>query len=149
VLLGCGLLMRRRGCEFMRIERNHSRWSAPNARPLRAFGATDGASRRSHRDSSRARCGGVRPDRSELCCTHEHADASDRRRNVITITPAGRRLLRKLDAVMAEIQDELLAPLSARERKQLVSLLTRVLDDQSPPAMGPESSAVKSNITRR
>lgn len=65
------------------------------------------------------------------------ADASDRRRNVITITPVGRRLLRKLDALVAEIQDELLAPLSARERKQLASLLTRVLDYQSPPAMGP------------
>jgi MarR family transcriptional regulator, lower aerobic nicotinate degradation pathway regulator len=55
-------------------------------------------------------------------------DPTDRRRNVVTITPAGRRHLRKLDRLLAKIQDELLAPLSAAERRQLIQLLTRVVD---------------------
>jgi MarR family transcriptional regulator, lower aerobic nicotinate degradation pathway regulator len=55
-------------------------------------------------------------------------DPTDRRRNVVTITAAGRRQLRKLDRLLAGIQDELLAPLSARERRQLIRLLTRVVD---------------------
>jgi len=55
-------------------------------------------------------------------------DPSDRRRNIITLTPAGRRRLHKLDRVADGIQDELLAPLSVRERKQLTSLLTRIVD---------------------
>jgi DNA-binding MarR family transcriptional regulator len=55
-------------------------------------------------------------------------DAADRRRNVITITPAGRRHLRKLDRLLAKIQDEILAPLSSDEREQPVQMLTLVLD---------------------
>ncbi|MFG2043314.1 MarR family winged helix-turn-helix transcriptional regulator [Dactylosporangium sp. NPDC048998] len=55
-------------------------------------------------------------------------DPSDRRRNVITITPAGRRHLRRLEKQLARVQDELLAPLSAPERAQLSALLRRVLE---------------------
>jgi MarR family transcriptional regulator, lower aerobic nicotinate degradation pathway regulator len=55
-------------------------------------------------------------------------DPTDRRRNVVTITARGRRQLRKLDRLLAEVQDELLAPLSAEERTQLVGMLTRVID---------------------
>jgi MarR family transcriptional regulator, lower aerobic nicotinate degradation pathway regulator len=55
-------------------------------------------------------------------------DPDDRRRNVITITPAGQGLLRTLDGVLAGVQDKLLGPLSAAERKQFVKLLTRLLD---------------------
>ncbi len=55
-------------------------------------------------------------------------DPSDRRRNIITITPAGTRHLDTLDRLLADVQDELLAPLSAAERRELVRLLTRVVD---------------------
>jgi MarR family transcriptional regulator, lower aerobic nicotinate degradation pathway regulator len=55
-------------------------------------------------------------------------DPADRRRNIITITPAGRRQLRRLDKQLIRIQDELLAPLSPSERDQLTRLLARVLD---------------------
>jgi DNA-binding MarR family transcriptional regulator len=55
-------------------------------------------------------------------------DPDDRRRNVITITPAGRARLGKLDKVLAEIQEELLAPLSAADRRRLIELLTRVVE---------------------
>jgi DNA-binding MarR family transcriptional regulator len=55
-------------------------------------------------------------------------DPTDRRRNVVTITQAGRRQLRKLDRLIARIQDELLAALSVDERKHLVRLLSRVVE---------------------
>jgi MarR family transcriptional regulator, lower aerobic nicotinate degradation pathway regulator len=55
-------------------------------------------------------------------------DAADRRRNVITITAAGRRRLRALEVVLDRLQDALLASLSAAERRQLVDLLRRVVN---------------------
>ena len=55
-------------------------------------------------------------------------DQNDRRRNIITITAKGRATLRRLDALLADAQDELLAPLSPGERQALVGMLTRLLD---------------------
>ncbi|HEY7485641.1 MAG TPA: MarR family transcriptional regulator [Streptosporangiaceae bacterium] len=55
-------------------------------------------------------------------------DPDDRRRNIITLTPAGTRHLARLDGLVAEAQDELLAPLSAGERTELVRLLTLLVD---------------------
>jgi MarR family transcriptional regulator, lower aerobic nicotinate degradation pathway regulator len=59
-------------------------------------------------------------------------DPADRRRNVVTITAAGRRQLRTLDRLVAGTQDALLAGLSADERAQLVGLLTRIVDRHAP-----------------
>jgi MarR family transcriptional regulator, lower aerobic nicotinate degradation pathway regulator len=56
------------------------------------------------------------------------ADQADRRRNVVSMTPAGRRRLDDLDRLLAGVQDRLLAPLSPVERTQLVALLTRLVD---------------------
>jgi MarR family transcriptional regulator, lower aerobic nicotinate degradation pathway regulator len=54
------------------------------------------------------------------------ADPGDRRRNVVTITGAGRDRLAVLDAVLDDVQEELLAPLSTAERAALVGLLERL-----------------------
>lgn len=53
-------------------------------------------------------------------------DSVDRRRNVVTITAAGRTALKRLDALIDDAQRELLAPLSATERRALVRLLERL-----------------------
>jgi DNA-binding MarR family transcriptional regulator len=58
-------------------------------------------------------------------------DPTDRRRNTITITPAGLQHLRQLDVVMEKIQDDLLDMLDADERRTLVALLTRIVDHHS------------------
>jgi DNA-binding MarR family transcriptional regulator len=55
-------------------------------------------------------------------------DPADGRRNVITITPAGTKQLRRLDEVLAGVQEELLAPLSAADRKKFTRLLTQLLE---------------------
>ncbi|WP_030847612.1 MarR family winged helix-turn-helix transcriptional regulator [Streptomyces sp. NRRL F-4474] len=55
-------------------------------------------------------------------------DPDDRRRNVITLTPLGRRRLRRLEQILDRAQDELLSPLSAAERAQLTRLLGRIVE---------------------
>jgi MarR family transcriptional regulator, lower aerobic nicotinate degradation pathway regulator len=60
-------------------------------------------------------------------------DPDDRRRNIITITPAGTGQLRTLDQILAGVQEKLLAPLSAADRTQLIRLLTRLLEHDAQP----------------
>jgi len=55
-------------------------------------------------------------------------DQQDRRRNVVTLTPAGRSALGRLDGRIDAAQDALLAPLSAAERQELIRLLHKILD---------------------
>ena len=55
-------------------------------------------------------------------------DQADRRRNVVTMTAAGAARLERLDRVLADVQDELLAPLAPAERVELRRLLTLMLD---------------------
>ncbi|MEU9253683.1 MarR family winged helix-turn-helix transcriptional regulator [Streptomyces sp. NPDC048270] len=59
-------------------------------------------------------------------------DPDDRRRNIITLSPRGSRHLRRLDQVLDDLHDELLAPLDPAERDQFLRLLTRLLDHHSP-----------------
>jgi len=55
-------------------------------------------------------------------------DLADHRRNVITITPAGAAHLQRLDGLLTDVQDELLAPLAPDERTLLTGLLARLLE---------------------
>jgi len=57
-------------------------------------------------------------------------DPQDRRRNIITITGAGRGRLAELDRIVERVQDDLLGTLTPEERRQFVGLLARVLDGQ-------------------
>jgi DNA-binding MarR family transcriptional regulator len=53
-------------------------------------------------------------------------DPHDARRNVVTLTAAGRAELVRLDAVVADIQQRFLAPLSETERRHLQRILTKL-----------------------
>jgi DNA-binding MarR family transcriptional regulator len=57
-------------------------------------------------------------------------DPDDRRRNRVTLTTAGREQLQRMDRVLDRVQDDLLGPLSAEDRRVLTDLLTRVLKHQ-------------------
>ncbi len=65
-------------------------------------------------------------------------DPSDRRRNIISLTSAGTRQLRRLEKRLAECQDELLAPLTPEERRQLTGLLSRLVDHHDRRTGAPE-----------
>jgi MarR family transcriptional regulator, lower aerobic nicotinate degradation pathway regulator len=54
-------------------------------------------------------------------------DPADRRRNLITLTAAGRRRLEELDTTLTGVQHDILNALSATERDTLTALLTRIL----------------------
>ncbi|MFI6063693.1 MarR family winged helix-turn-helix transcriptional regulator [Micromonospora sp. NPDC051227] len=58
-------------------------------------------------------------------------DPADRRRNVISATDAGADEAHRMGATLERVQADLLAPLSATERKQLTRLLTRLLRHHS------------------
>ena len=71
---------------------------------------------------------GVLNELAERDLVERAPDPDDRRRNVITITAQGRGHLRRLDKVLDDLHEELLAPLTPAERDQLVQLLTRLLN---------------------
>lgn len=64
-------------------------------------------------------------------------DPDDRRRQLVSITPGGRRMLTRLRALSRKLEDELLFPLSKDERAQLHELLLK-LGRQHLPACGPD-----------
>ncbi len=59
-------------------------------------------------------------------------DTVDRRRQTVSITPAGRKTLDRLRRLSAQMEDEFLSPLSAAERKELHQLLLRVASENLP-----------------
>jgi MarR family transcriptional regulator, lower aerobic nicotinate degradation pathway regulator len=58
-------------------------------------------------------------------------DPENKRRNVVTLIPAGVEQLHDLDTVVDAVQDELLAPLTATQRRQFITLMSRLLDDSA------------------
>ena len=75
-------------------------------------------------------------DRSDVVATlndlvltglaRRESDPTDRRRNIVSMTREGARTLRHLEAVLDGIQDAVLAPLTASERKTFVRLLAKL-----------------------
>ncbi|MGW0209488.1 MarR family winged helix-turn-helix transcriptional regulator [Streptomyces sp. NPDC003233] len=53
-------------------------------------------------------------------------DPKDRRKNAVSLTDDGARLLARCEKAAREANDELLAPLSAAERDQFMGLLIRI-----------------------
>ncbi len=60
-------------------------------------------------------------------------DPRDRRRQLIKLTAAGTKRLRRAEAAAAEAERELLSPLSAEERRRLHSYLERLADHACRP----------------
>jgi DNA-binding MarR family transcriptional regulator len=54
-------------------------------------------------------------------------DRADRRRNVVTITNRGTDMLERLDSLLDDVQDAVLAPLTPSERRSFVRLLAKLI----------------------
>jgi MarR family transcriptional regulator, lower aerobic nicotinate degradation pathway regulator len=84
------------------------------------------------------RCTGI--DRSDIVASinamvergflDRSPDPDDGRRNIITLTPAGKSHLEHLDALLAAVQREFLSALSPGESRTVIELLTRVIDSR-------------------
>ncbi|SNX66636.1 DNA-binding MarR family transcriptional regulator [Streptomyces sp. TLI_55] len=66
---------------------------------------------------------------TERGLTERAPDPADRRRNMVTLTEPGRRQLLRLGKLLADVEDEVLAPLSPAQREQLTYLLTTLVND--------------------
>ena len=55
-------------------------------------------------------------------------DPDNRRRKIVSITPGGSTVLRRLDGVLDGVQEQLLAPLSPAQRKQFAAIMLRLGD---------------------
>jgi DNA-binding MarR family transcriptional regulator len=58
-------------------------------------------------------------------------DRTDARRNVVTVTRRGRSTLERVDALLDEVQNAALAPLTPSERTQFVRLLAKVASQEA------------------
>lgn len=75
-------------------------------------------------------------DRSDIVATlndlvssglaQREPDPADGRRNVVTLTESGARALDRLGTVLDDVQEAVLAPLTANERKTFMRLLTKL-----------------------
>jgi DNA-binding MarR family transcriptional regulator len=69
---------------------------------------------------------GVLDELEERGLIERRRDPVDRRRHLVSLTPAGEEALTHLRAVVKRVDDEFFKPLNAAERKQLTALLARL-----------------------
>jgi DNA-binding MarR family transcriptional regulator len=68
-------------------------------------------------------------------------DSADRRRHIVELSPRGQKHLCDAYDGMRRVDDDLLSPLSARERATLYELLVRAVGAKTPPCDVPEETA--------
>lgn len=64
----------------------------------------------------------------------------DRRKNFVSLTPAGQQLVREMEPVLRRIQDLILAPLAPEEREPFTRMLERIVSAHEGASDERESS---------
>jgi len=77
-------------------------------------------------DFDRSQLVGILDDLEEQGLIVRRRDPNDRRRHVVTMTPAGKRTLAKRRAIMEQIEENFLAPLDTKSRAKLNDLLVKL-----------------------
>ena len=82
--------------------------------------------------SDRSYLVGLLDELEERALVERRRDPADRRRHLVRLTPAGKKVLARLRAVHQRVDDEFFAPLSADERATLHTLLHRLAAHHDP-----------------
>lgn len=75
---------------------------------------------------------GLLDELEEKSLVQRRRDPNDRRRHLVTLTPEGTKMLRRLRALAREVEDDFLSPLTDIERAELHALLLRLAEKHEP-----------------
>jgi DNA-binding MarR family transcriptional regulator len=75
---------------------------------------------------------GVLDELEERALVERRRDPNDRRRHLVRLTPAGKRSLAKMRAIIERLETEFFSPLDAKERDTLHALLFRLMQHHDP-----------------
>jgi DNA-binding MarR family transcriptional regulator len=79
---------------------------------------------------------GVLDSLEERGLIERRRDPVDRRRHLVTLTPAGEKALARVRKIVKQVDDSFFEPLDAAERKTLTSLLARLAGYHDPRYRG-------------
>jgi DNA-binding MarR family transcriptional regulator len=74
-------------------------------------------------------------------------DATDRRRHIVELTPAGRRALERADRALESVEEEVLGALSHPERETLHRLLLRAVESDARKAARDQERRLSAPVT--